>query len=136
MDHHGEIDVVEVAEADQLRLAPEQLDPSGSGLGQAPLEIAAFLGRDGEEHHAPGQVIDGLRIHEGHGRSQHRGDLGVVAAGMDGARRCLRLGMPYHDQRVQLAQEREGRAVAAPASQLGPDARQGKSGARLETEPG
>jgi hypothetical protein len=132
-DHHGEIHVVEVAEAEQLGLAAEELEPSRAGLLDPPLDIAVFFRGDREEDHPAGQVLEGARLAEPHGRAQQPRHLGIVAAGVSGAGLGIGDRMSRDHQAVQLAEQREGRAVLD-ARGLGPHAGEGKAAPRLEPE--
>ena len=128
-----EVDVVEVAEAQQLRLAAEELDAARPRLLHAPLHVAVLLGGHREEDHAAGQVLEGARLEQAHRGAEQPRDLRVVAARVRGAR--LRIGhrMAGHHQAVELAEQGEGRAVLG-ARRLGAHAGQGQPAARLEAE--
>ena len=60
VDHHRHVDVVEVAEPQQLGLAAEELELARPRLAHAPLDVAVLLGRHREEDHAAGQVLGRL----------------------------------------------------------------------------
>ena len=106
-----------MAEADQLLLAARELELARLDLPLAPLDVAAFLGRDGEEGDAAREVIEGLGVEEPHRGAQHAGDLGVVAACVRGARLGVGVRVACDAQAVELADQREGRAFAgAPES--------------------
>src|SRR5205807_771296 len=76
---------------------------------------------NGEEGDAAGEPIERPGVDEPHRRSQHRRDLGVVAAGVRGAGLGIGLGMPRHDQRVQLPEDRECRPGARPPPRVRAD---------------
>ena len=86
VDHHRQVHVVEVAEAHQFGLAPEELERARRALAHAPLEVAALLRGHGEEHHAARQVRHHARVVKRHRRAQHSRHLRVVAARVRGAR--------------------------------------------------
>ena len=75
------------------------------------LEVAALLGRHREKHHPPRQVGEGVGVEQPHGGTQHGRDLSVVTTGVGGSRVRIALGMARHDQRVKLADQRQGGAV-------------------------
>src|SRR4029079_1852646 len=122
VDHHREIHVVEVAEADQLLLAARELEAAGADLRLPPLHVAALLGRYPEEDHATREVVERARVDQAHRGPQHARDLRVVTAGVGGAGVRVALGSPGDTQAVQLADQREGRAVAAAPRHLRADA--------------
>ncbi len=108
MDHHGDVDVVEGAQSQHLGLSAEELERARVAHRQPLLELDVLLGRHGHQHHSPGE------------RGRHRlqckpdahqhADLGVMAAGVHGARLPVpRLMLPVQ-QRVQLAKDGHGRA--------------------------
>jgi hypothetical protein len=134
VDHHGEIHIVEAAQLDQLLLAAGELELARADLRLTPLDVAALLGRDREEGHPAGEMIEGLGVDETHGRPQHPGDLRIVAARMGGARRGIGLWMARDAETVQLAEQREGRAFARAPASIRPHAGHGEPGARLEAE--
>src|SRR5439155_14514250 len=98
-------------------------------LRLTPLDVAALLGGDREEGHPAGEMIEGLGVDETHGRPQHPGDLCVVAARMGGARRGISLWMARDAEAVQLAEQREGRALARAPADIRPHAGHGEPGA-------
>ncbi len=134
MDHHREIHVIEVTEAQQLLLAAGELEPTRADLLLSPLDVAALLGRYPEEDHATGEVLEGARVHQPHRGAQHARDLRVVAAGVRGAGGRVGLGMPGDAQAVELADQREGRSVAAAAGHLRAHAGHRQAGARRHPE--
>ena len=127
-----------MTEPHQLGLAAQELQPPGPRLRDAPLDVAVLLGGHGEEHHAAGQVIEGLGVEQAHGRAEQPGHLGVVAAGVRGAGLGIGDRVAGDDERVELAEQREGRAVAAAAGHVGPDAgeRQAALGRQTQTPHG
>ena len=62
VDHHREVDVVEVTEPQELGFAAEELELARARLAHPPLDIAVLLGRDGKEGHAPGELVERLRV--------------------------------------------------------------------------
>src|SRR5439155_905422 len=118
----------------ELGLAAEALALPLPRLAHPPFDVAVFLRRNGEEGDAPGEPIERPAVEEPHRRSQHRRDLGVVAAGVRRAGLGIGLGMPRHDQRVQLPEDRECRPGARPPLGVGADARQRESGARRQAQ--
>ena len=116
MDHHREIDVVEVAEPQQLGLAPQELELALARLVDAPFDVAVLLRGHREEDQAPRQLVERARVAEPDRGAEQPGDLRVVAARVRGAARGVGLGMARDDQRVQLAEQRERRPVAAARS--------------------
>ena len=60
------------------------------------------------------------------GGAMHSGDLGVVAARMGGARRGISLWMARDAEAVQLAEQREGRALARAPVHIRPHAGHGE----------
>jgi hypothetical protein len=113
------VHVVELAEADQLGLARQELDLPLLAQPDPPLDLDVLLGRHREEHHVPVQLVH-HRL-EAHPGAQHRRHLGVVPAGVGGVGGRVGERMPRDDQRVQLAQDRDRRA-GAPPGQPGLDA--------------
>ena len=134
VDHHGEVHVVEVAEADQLGLAAEQLERPGLALGPAPLEVAALLGGHREERHPSREMGEGAGVVEPHGGAEKSRHLGVVAAGVGRARVRIGLRVPGHDQRVELADQGERRARARLTRHVGAHAGERQSRAGREAE--
>ena len=134
VDHHGEIDVVEVAQAQQLALAAEELEASGSHLLESPLEVAAFLGGDGEEGHASRQVLHRLRRREADGGAEHPRHLSVVTAGV--RRACGRVGfrVALNDEAIELAHHRERRAGAGATGDVGAHAGESEAGLRRQPD--
>ena len=104
-------------------------------LRLAPLDIAAFLCGHREEDDAPGEMVEGLGVHQPHGRAQHARDLGIVAAGVRGARLVVGLRVSGDAKPVELADEGEGRPLTCPSARLRPHARHGEPRARGEAQP-
>src|SRR5262249_22867187 len=134
VDHHREVDVVEVAAAHQLGLAAEELEGAGLPLPHAPLEIAALLRGHGEEDDVPAQVLERACRAEAHRGAQQARHLCVVTAGMRGPGYWIGLRVPADDERVQLAKQREGRSRPLSTVCLGADASEGEAACRRETE--
>src|SRR5881296_52485 len=134
VDHHRHVDVVQVSQAQQLALAPQELEPPLADFLETPLEVAALLRGDGHQRQAAGQVLEGLHGHQADRRADQPGDLGVVAARVSRARLRVGFGMAGDDERVELAQEREGRPRPLPAGDVGPDAREREPGERSQAE--
>src|SRR5205807_9097978 len=134
VDHHRHVDVVEVAEPEQLRLAAEEFQPARARLRHAPLDVAVLLGRHREEDDAPGQVIEGPRVEQPHGGAEQAGDLGVVAAGV--GRAGLRIGhrVAGDDETIELPEQRERRALAGAARHVGPHPGQRQAGLGAQPE--
>jgi len=135
VDHHGQVHVVEVAEAEQLAFAAQELQLPRARLRQAPLEVAALFGGHRKKHHPPRQVFRRPRIDERHRGAEQRRDLGVVAARVDGAGLGIGVRMSRHPQRVEFPEEREPRTLAGEAGKLGPDPGQRQAGLGCEAEP-
>ena len=71
----------------------------------------------------PGEVVEGLGVEQAHGRAEEAGHLGIVTAGVRGARLRVGEGMARDDEPVQLAQQRERRPVAPAPGGIGAHAR-------------
>src|SRR5262245_59310982 len=123
-----------MSQAQELALAPEELEPPLAGLLETPLEVAAFLGRNGHQRDAAGQVLEGLGGQKSDRRADQPRDLRVVTAGVRRARLWIGLGMAGDDQRVELAQERARRSRPLPARDVGPHARERQARARRQAE--
>ena len=79
------------------------------------LDLDVLLGRHGEEDDPPGQLGEDARFEQAEAGAEHAADLGVVAAGVDRARDRIGLRVVRHAERVELAEDRDGRAVPAAA---------------------
>jgi hypothetical protein len=134
VDHHGQVHVVEVAEAHQLLLAAGELEAAGPDLLLAPLDVAALLGRHREEDHAAREVIERARVHQAHRGPEHPGHLRVVAAGVGRPGLGIRLRMPGDPQAVELADHREGRPIARAATDLAAHPGHREAGTRRHPE--
>ena len=117
MDHHRQIDVVEVAEPKEFRLATKKLKPAGLNLACTPADLDVFLSRYREQHQTTGHSVHGLRIHQAH--------CGVVE-------RTFGLRMTGDNQRIKLAEQRECWTVADSPGKISAHAGQGKTSLRLE----
>ena len=82
VDHHRQVDVVEVAEAQQLALAAEELQAARPDLLESPLEVAALLGRHREEHDPAGEVLQRPALDQTERGAEESRHLRVVAAGV------------------------------------------------------
>jgi hypothetical protein len=133
VDHHGEIHVVEVAQAQEFGLTPKKFQRALARLSHPPLDVAVFLRGHREEDHAAGQVLGGLGVHEAHGRAQHPRHLGVVATGVGRSGLGVGLRMAGDHQTVQLSEHGERRAFAGAPGQIGAHAGEGESALRGET---
>ena len=134
VDHHRQVDVVEVAQPQQLALAAQELEPPFADLVEAPLKVAAFLGRDRQERHAPGQPLERVRGDQADRRAHQPGDLGVVAARVDGAGGGVRVRMSRDHERVELAQKRERGASARAPRHIRAHTGERQSGPRRQAE--
>src|SRR5262249_44129860 len=134
VDHHREIDVVQVAEAQKLTLAAQELEPSGAHLVEPPLEIAALLGGHGHERHAAREELEGARFEKADRRADEPRDLGVVAARVCGARHWVRLRVSGDPEGVELSDEGESRPGPGAAGDVRANARQSEAGSRDEAE--
>ena len=117
-------------------LPPGILEPPAPGPGPPPLDVAILLGGDGEEDHASGQVIRTpwrraapwrRRAAEPPARCGRRRAAPVCRIGE---------GMAGDDERVELAEQREGRASSPPrpaTSARTPVRRQAALGRRAQT---
>ena len=122
VDHHREVDVVEVPEAQQLGLAAEELQLPRPCLAHAPLDVAVLFRGDGEEHEAARQVRGGLGVEQAHRGAHQPGELRVVTARVRRPRHGIRFGMACHHERIELSEHRERRAVAGLAANVCPHA--------------
>ena len=134
VDHHRQVDVVQVAQTQQLALAAEEFESPFANLVEPPLEVAAFLGRDGHQGETASQMLERPGRHETDRGADQARDLSVVAAGVNRARRGIGLGMAGDNERVELAQERERRPWSLAAGHVGAHAREGEPGPRRQTE--
>ena len=91
VDHHRRIDVVEGAQAHHLGLAAQELEFALLAKRQPLLELDVLLGGHRDQRDAAGQ----LRRHlaQGQARAEHHRHLGVVAAGVHGARAGIAVGV-------------------------------------------
>src|SRR5262245_38635236 len=96
-------------ESEQLALAPEKLESPLANLVETPLEVAAFLGRDRHEADTPPEMLEGVRGDQTDRGADQAGDLSVVTTRVGGAGLGISLGMARHHERVELAEQREGR---------------------------
>ena len=134
MNHHGQVHVVEVAQPQHLRLAAEELELAGARLAHAPGNVAVLLGRHRDERHAAGQLIGDPGIHQAHRAAQEPRHLGVVATRVSGAGLGIGFGMAGHDERVELAEQRERGPRARAAPQVGAYPGDGEAGLGLESQ--
>src|SRR5262245_23889468 len=81
-----------MSQAQELALAPEELEPPLADLLETPLEVAAFLGGNGHQREAAGQVLEGLGGQKPDRRADQPRDLRVVTAGVRRARLGIGLG--------------------------------------------
>jgi hypothetical protein len=100
MYHHREVHIVEVTEAQELRLAAEKLKPAGTHLAHSPSDIAILLSRYREQHYAPGQLLHHPGIDQAHGSAQQASDLSVMPARMRRSCRGISFGVAGDYQRV------------------------------------
>ncbi len=73
-------------------------------------------------------MVEGARLQQAHRGAEHARDLRVVPAGVRGARLWVGDGMPHHHEAVELAEERDRRAVPGPPRHVGADPGEGEPG--------
>ncbi len=131
MRHHREVDVVELAEPQELGLPREK--PQLALLPElvAVLDLDVLLCRDGDEGDAAAEGIEDAGGLEAHADAEHHGDLGVVPAGVRRARRGVGVWVAGHEQRIELAHDADGGAGAGAAVELPLDAGDGDARAAL-----
>src|SRR6266849_1974424 len=134
VDHHGQVDVVQVAEAQQLALSAQELEAPRANLVEAPFEVAALFGGDGHERHAAREAVHGSGPHEADRRAHKPRDLGVVATRVDRAGGPIRLRMSSNHERIELSHERKRGAGSRATGGIGPHARDREPGPRGEAE--
>ena len=111
MDHHRDIDVVECAQAHHLGLAAQELELALFAKREPLFELDVLLGGHGHQRDAAGQL--GRDLAQRQARAEHHRDLGVVAAGVHGARAGIAVGMLPAQQRIQLAENGDRRPGGA-----------------------
>jgi hypothetical protein len=79
MDHHGHVDIVEMAFGDELGLAEHELDFAFRDAGRPLLDIDEFFGGHGEENDFAGKMAGDAGFGQSDRRAQHSCDLGIVA---------------------------------------------------------
>ena len=99
------MDIVELAEADELRLTAKELDRALTAQAVAVLDLDVLLGRHRHEHQSPTELIQDASLVQGPRGPQHHADLGMVATGMGRARLRVGVGVVVHDEGVQLADD-------------------------------
>jgi len=133
MGHEGQVDVVQAAEADQFGLAAEELDLAGGAQAHAVLDFDVFLGRHRHERHVPVEVGHHPAFHQPAGQRHEVGDLGVVPAGVRGARHRVSIGMRAHHDGVHLTHVGDRRQRPG-AVQGAAHARHGQPRRRIQPE--
>ena len=131
MDHHGHVDIVEMALGDELGLAEHELDFAFCDARRPLLDVDEFFGRHGKEKDLAGEVAGDPGFGQSDRRAQHPGDLRVVttAVGCSGDRVGERvLG---GSQAVELADKGETGAWRS-AGEPALDAGQRQPGARRQ----
>ena len=98
-----QIDIVELAQLDELGLAGEQFELLFRPELQSPLDLDVLLRGNGKEYDVAVELIhDSLKSHA---CAQHRGDLRVVPACVRRVRLRVSERMIRDDQRIQLAED-------------------------------
>ena len=108
--HHGHVNVVQLAQPDELGLAAQELNAARPAQLVPVLDLDVLLGGHGEQGDAARQGLHDPRGLQAHGRRDHRADLAVVAAGVGRARGRVGVGVAGHDQGVELAHDGHGGA--------------------------
>src|SRR5213593_660844 len=134
VDHHCQVDVVQVAEAQQLALSAQELEAPRANLVEPPFEVAALFGGDGHERHAARETVHGPGPHEADRRAHKPRDLGVVAARVDRAGGPIRLRVSGDHESIELAHEGKRGAGPRAAGGIGPHPRDREPGPRGEAE--
>src|SRR5215218_6631107 len=97
------MDIVELAQLDELGLASEEFELLFRPELEAPLDLDVFLRGNGKKYDVPVELIhDSLKPHA---RAQHRCDLRVVPARVRRVRPRVSERMIRDDQRIQLAED-------------------------------
>ena len=134
-DHHGHVDVVEMAFRDKLRLAQHEFDLAPGDTPHALLDVDELLGRHGEKHDFARQLVGRLRVAEADCGAEHPGDLGVVPATMRRAGNRVGQRMFRGAQTVELADKGEPRSRGM-SGKPALDPGESQPGARFEPQRG
>ena len=114
VDHHRQIDVVESPQAQELRLAAQELELACLRLLEPPFEVDVLLGRDREEDDVARQITHRVCFDQRLRHADQVGELGVVPARVDDPGRRVGARMLGYRQSVQLTEDAHGRAGPPP----------------------
>ena len=118
---------------DEFGLAEHEFELALGDAAEALLDIDEFLGRHREKDDLAREVVDDLGVGQRHRRTQHPGDLRVMAATMRRTGRRIGERMLRGAQTVEFADQGEPRSRrAAQQTALNPGQRQ--AGARRQPE--
>ena len=131
--HHCEVDVVELAEAQEFRLAGKELQLALLPELVAVLDLDVLLRRHGDEGDAAAEGVEDAGRLKTHANAEHHSDLRVVPAGVGRARGGVGVGVSGHEQRIELTHDADGGAGARAAFELALDAGDGDAGAALHS---
>jgi len=133
--HHGDVDVVEVADLDQFLLAAQVGDLASVGQPEPVLDLQELLGRRAEEVDLAGERARHTRAHQADGGAQHARHLDVVAALVRGAGDGVAHGRVSSHHRIELAHDADGRPLGR-ALEHAVDAGDGQALAHRQAQPG
>ena len=113
VDHHRHVDIVEMALGDEFGLAEHEFDLALGDAAEPLLDIDEFLGRHREKDDLAGEVVGDLGVGQRHRRTQHPGDLRVVAAAVRRTGHRIGERMLRGAQAVEFADQGEPRSRRA-----------------------
>ena len=108
VNHHRNIDIVEMPLLDQFTLTAEQREFPRLHQIPSELDLDILLGRHRKEHDVPCHLLRCLRINDRHHRPHQPGDLRIVPTGVCRARLGVHHWMIGHAQRIQFADQGHG----------------------------
>jgi len=113
VDHHGQIDVVELTETHQLGLADQELQAALRPEPEPILDLDVLLGRNGEEGETARQLGEGAGVEERHADAEGHGHVAVVAARVGRPRVGIAVRVARGPDRVEFPDDGQGGAGPA-----------------------
>ena len=117
MAHHGQVDIVELAEFDKLGLSSEEFQLSLAAQRVAVFYLDVFLGGNGDEGKATAERRQHVGLHQANGGAHQHADLAVMAACVGCTGIAIGVWVLVDDERVQFAKDGQCR-TRTPADEV------------------